>query len=182
MGMLTTSDIRWFPMRVTYNREMKIKECFDELGMECFIPMCYDLSASDIIEKKVLVPAIHNLIFVHSSQAAITKLKMERRAFFPIRYMMKRQGEGGGILTVPDKEMENFMRVASVDDDSVFYLDYNDYINKIGQRVRITAGRFKDVVGVIKRVKRNKHVVVQIEGIVAVAITYIPAEFLEEIG
>lgn len=96
--------------------------------------------------------------------------------------MMKRQSEGGGILTIPDKEMENFMRVASVDDDSVFYLDCNDYINKIGRRVRITAGRFKDVVGVIKRIKRNRHVVVQIEGIAAVAITYIPAEFLEEIG
>lgn len=180
--MHTASDVRWFPMRVTYNREMKIKECFDELGIECFVPMCYDFSDSSVVDKKTLIPAIHNLVFVHSSQAAITKLKMERRAFFPIRYMMKRQGEGGGILTVPDKEMENFMRVASVDDDSVFYLDYTDYINKIGQRVRITAGRFKDVVGVIKRIKRNKHVVVQIEGIAAVAITYIPAEFLEEIG
>lgn len=40
-------------------------------------------------------------------------------------------------------------------------------------------GDFVGVEGVIKRVKRNKHVVVQLEGLVAVAIAYIPGAYLQ---
>ena len=28
----------WFPMRVTYQREMKVKAELDRLGIECFVP------------------------------------------------------------------------------------------------------------------------------------------------
>jgi transcription antitermination factor NusG len=94
--------------------------------------------------------------------------------------MMRSQSNGGGVMTVPDREMENFIRVtSSIDDNCVFFLDNGDYLNKLGKRVRITAGRFKDVIGVVKRIKKNRHVVVQIEGIAAVAITFVPSEFLE---
>jgi transcription antitermination factor NusG len=44
--------------------------------------------------------------------------------------------------------------------------------------VRITGGPFKDVEGVVKRIKKNKSVVVQIEGIAAVAIAFVPANYL----
>ena len=33
----------WFPMRVTYSREMKVKGELDRLGIECFMPMTYRL-------------------------------------------------------------------------------------------------------------------------------------------
>ena len=82
------------------------------------------------------------------------------------------------IMRVPDPEMENFLRVARVEDDRVMFLDYNDFISKVGRRVRINEGHFAGVEGVIKRIKKNKHVVVQIEGVAAVAITFVPASFL----
>ena len=34
----------WFPMRVTYQREMKVKAELDRLGIECFIPMKYRIA------------------------------------------------------------------------------------------------------------------------------------------
>ena len=130
-----------------------------------------------------LVPAIHNLIFVRSNQDTITELKMSKRELSPLRYMMRETESGKTeIMTVPEKEMDDFIRVASVKNDSVFYVDASNYINKIGKKVRITSGQFKDDVGVIKRIKNNKCVVVRIEGIAAVAIAYIPARFLEEIS
>jgi transcription antitermination factor NusG len=48
----------------------------------------------------------------------------------------------------------------------------------LGRRVRITAGRFKGVEGVIKRIKKNKYFLIQIDGVAAVAITYVPADCL----
>lgn len=181
---LLRSERAWYPMRVTYGREVKVKEALDTLGIENFLPMHYELvDPGDGNKKRMLVPAIHNLIFIYDSREDITRLKTTKREFQPLRYITKRFAESidDNILTVPDSQMQNFIRVASVQDDSVMFLETGDYINKIGQRVQITEGYFAGVEGVVKRIKKNKHVVVQLEGLAAVAITYVPATCLREI-
>ncbi len=169
-------------MRVTYHREMKIKALLDELGVENFLPMHYELvETKKGGKKRVLSPAIHNLIFVKSTQEYLTHLKMCREEFAPMRYMMKKSVLGDSkseILQVPDKQMENFMRVASVQDDCVMFLDNNAFINKVGHRVKVNDGYFAGVEGVIKRINKNKRVVVQLEGVAAVAIAFVPASQL----
>ena len=171
--------IRWYPMRVTYHRELKIKQQLDTLGIDSFVPMHYDLADSSDGPRKTLVPAIHNLIFVHASQEVLTRLKMHRKEFDPMRDMRKTCPDGHRELRdVPDRQMENFIKVASAQDESVIFLDVRDSAN-MGRRVRITAGRFKGVEGVIKRIKKNKFFLIQIDGVAAVAITYVPADCLE---
>ena len=175
------SERAWYPMRVTYGREVKVKEALDNLGIENFLPMHYELvDPGDGNKKRMLVPAIHNLIFVHDSREDITLLKTTRREFQPLRYITKHFAESvaDSILTVPETQMRNFMRVASVQDDSVIFLDNSDYLSKVGRRVLITEGYFAGVEGVVKRIKKNKHVVVQLEGLAAVAVTYVPASCL----
>jgi transcription antitermination factor NusG len=172
----------WFPMRVTYHREMKIKALLDELGIESFVPQRYELVETKAAGKKrMLVPAIHNLIFVKSTQEQITYLKMTREAFAPMRYIMKRalsSDEKREILHVPDDQMNNFMRVASLQDDRIMFLDYSQLHNNIGKPVKIIDGYFAGVEGTIKRINRNKRVVVQIEGVAAVAIAFVPSSCL----
>ena len=175
------SERAWYPMRVTYGREVKVKEALDTLGIENFLPMHYELvDPGDGNKKRLLVPAIHNLIFIHDSREDITLLKTTRREFQPLRYITKHFAESvaDNILTVPETQMRNFMRVASVQDDSVIFLDNSDYLSKVGRRVLITEGYFAGVEGVVKRIKKNKHVVVQLEGLAAVAVTYVPASCL----
>ena len=74
------------------------------------------------------------------------------------------------------------MRVASRTDDSVMFLDDETIVGKEGKRVKIMGGVFEGVTGVIRRVKRCKRVVVEIEGVASVAIAYVSAEVLKEIG
>ena len=85
-------------------------------------------------------------------------------------------------MTVADREMENFMRVASRTDDSVMYLDDDTIVGKEGKRVEIMGGAFEGVTGVIRRVKRCKRVVVEIEGVASVAIAWVPVTLLKECG
>ena len=85
------------------------------------------------------------------------------------------------IMTVKDRQMENYMRVASMTDDSVMFLDDECVIGKEGKHVQIMGGIFEGVEGVIRRVKRCKRVVVELEGIASVAIAYVPAALLKEI-
>ena len=184
----------WFPMRVTYQREMKVKAELDRLGIECFVPMRYKVvelpfeklrirNGGDTELRRELVPAINNLIFVRSTQERISGLKASNEVLEPLRYMMDRTASREhAIMTVGDREMENFMRVASRTDDSVMFLDEETVVGKEGKRVEIMGGAFEGVKGVIRRVKRCKRVVVEIEGVASVAIAYVPAGMLKEIG
>ena len=177
----------WFPMRVTYQREMKVKAELDRLGIENFVPMRYKVVESqnggDTELQRVLVPAISNLIFVRSTQERMSELKRRNEVLEPLRYMMDyTASQEHAIMTVADGEMENFMRVASRTDDSVMFLDDETIVGKEGKRVEIMGGAFEGVKGVIRRVKRCKRVVVEIEGVASVAIAYVSAEVLKEIG
>lgn len=173
----------WFPMRVTYSRELKVKAELDRLGIENFLPMTYRLVDADTEHpRRELVPAINNLIFVRSSKSRISALK-STELLQPLRYIMDRTAkEEHTIMTVPDAQMQNFMRVAFRTDDSVLFLDDETVVGREGKRVLITGGVFDGITGVIRRVKRCKRVVVELEGIASVAIAFVPAVLLKEIG
>lgn len=171
----------WFPMRVTYQREMKVKAELDRLGIESFIPMMYKVVDGDMPQRE-LVPAISNLIFVRSTQERISGLKSSNKTLEPLRYMIDQTAQQPHtIMTIPDRQMQNFMRVASKSDDSVIFLDDESVVGKEGKRVMITGGAFEGVTGVIRRVKRCKRVVVEIEGVASVAIAFVPVVWLKEI-
>ena len=194
MGNVSGRDTRmcgdpkmWFPMRVTYQREMKVKAELDRLGIENFVPMRYKVMESqndgDTELRRVLVPAINNLIFVRSTQEQLSELKQTNEVLEPLRYMMDRTASlEHAIMTVADREMENFMRLASRTDDSVMFLDNETVVGKEGKRVEIMGGAFEGVTGVIRRVKRCKRVVVEIEGVASVAIAWVPVTLLKECG
>ena len=79
----------WFPMRVTYQREMKVKTELDRLRIESFVPMTYKMVDADTDNPcRKLVPAIRNLIFVQSTQERISHLKSSNEVLEPLRYMM----------------------------------------------------------------------------------------------
>ena len=177
----------WYPMRITYGRDermFRFKQQLDAEGIENFLPLCYKYRKTDNWDvAKKLTPAVHGLIFVHSTQEKLTELKMTRKEFDAMHYMTNRLSADAteNILTVPTSQMENFMRVASIQDDRFIYLENMDFVAKPGKKVRITAGDFTGVEGVIKRIKKNQCVVVQIEGIAAIALTFVPSAWLEEI-
>ena len=173
----------WFPMRVTYSREMKVKRELDRLEIENFVPMKYQLKDADTVHpRRELVPAINNLIFVRSTQERISGLKSSNEELYPLRYMMDHTaGDAHTIMTVSDAKMANFMRVASRTDDSVMFLDDDTVVGKEGRHVKIMGGAFEGVTGVIRRVKRCKRVVVELEGVASVAIAFVSPALLKEI-
>ena len=178
--------VLWYPMRVSYGREEKIKEALDTLNIRNFLPMQRQRGWVDDKGEphQKLVPAVRNLIFIHSSQEHITELKMFNKECDSLRYMTNpfSHSDDDYLLTVPDRQMENFIRVAAVQADSLFYLDPNaEFLRVPGRKVRITDGNFKDAIGTIKRIKNNKRVVVEIQGVVAVAITFVPTVWLDPI-
>ena len=85
-----------------------------------------------------------------------TRMCGDPKAWFPMRVTYQREMKVKAEL---DRlGIENFMRVASVTDDSVMFLDEETVVGKEGKRVEIMGGPFVGVTGVIRRVKRCKSI------------------------
>lgn len=163
----------WYAMRVTYSREMVVKRYCDANEIDNFVPMAYKFEEKNGAVVKKLEPVVRNLIFIKSPRHYINELKLR----FPLRYIMDHCTDHP--MIVPEKQMQNFMTVANRCDQPIVYLDANELNSKIGTRVRINAGVFKGVEGKLVKVRNNKRVVVQIEGLVIVATHYIHPSYLE---
>mgnify|MGYP002895211550 FL=1 len=81
---------------------------------------------------------------------------------------------------IPDREMELFMQITSADTSDLEYFSDEAIDYRSGDKVRVTGGPFKGAEGYIKRIRGNRRLVVALEGIIAVATTYIPGCFLEK--
>lgn len=182
--MINPDEIKWFPMRVTYGRELMIKEHLDKDNIECFLPMRYEIVENEGERCRKLIPAVSNLIFIHSNVSTLNDMKAYNVDYASLRYIMRNvtYDQVHEIMTVSDNAMANFIKLAKVPDDKIIYLTPGEYLTKhVGKRVTIVDGPFAGVNGVIKRIKRNKHVVVQLDGIIAAAIDFVPNDYLIEI-
>ena len=176
------SIVNWFPMYCTYGSELNVKSELDRLKVENYIPMVCQQVERDGEKRRELVPAIHNLIFVHESQQEITRLKMFNKQCTHMQYMVHRPSvasDRSEIIVVPDVQMDNFIRLTSVMSDDLVYLKYTDFLDKVSQRVRVIDGNFTGAEGVIKRIKKDRVVVVLVKGVAAVAITHLPPSYLQ---
>ncbi len=167
----------WFAIRVTYNRELKVKADLDARGITSFVPMQYRREERNGVMVKRLVPSVHNLIFIHITPSRMKEYKMSTE--LPIRYIMDRETRKPVI--VPTAEMENFIKVAGTYEEKLIYLTPNPGDFATGERVRIIGGMFAGAEGIFVRIKGDRRVVVNIEGLVAVATTFVHPSMIEKI-
>lgn len=163
---LTT--VRWFVMRA-YKSEKKAEEKLKGIdGLEYFIPKCYAVRVYHGVKSKRLVPVIPSLVFVHASHIQITEFK--KRYNF-LQFVMSKKSTGSEYLIVPDTQMESFMKVSLQYEENISYYNPEELDLRKGCRVHIHGGKFDGVTGVFMRVqgKRNRRVVVLLEGVMAAA-------------
>lgn len=168
---------QWFAIRVTYNREMKVKRELDSMRIENFLPMKYRMVTRGERRVKELVPAIHNLIFVNITASDLKEYKATTT--LPIRYIMNRETREP--IVIPQQQMDNFIAVAGNETEQLIYLEPNIANFKKGDKVRITGGVFEGAEGYFMRIKGDRRVVVCINGIAAVATTFIHPSLVEKI-
>ena len=167
----------WYPLRVTYNRELKVKEDLDARGVTNFVPMQYRREERGGVMVKRLVPSIHNLIFIKMKPSEM--IEYRKTTDLPVRYIMNREKHIP--ITVPDREMENFIKVAGTYNEKLIYLNPDPGDFSEGERVRIIGGEFEGAEGIFVRIKRDRRVLINIQGVVAVATTHVHLSMLEKI-
>ena len=173
MGKNEPEAKQWFAIRVTYSREMALKEYLDRCRMESFIPMSYKEVIKGERKVRKLVPVIHNLVFVRSTREKLDEMKRDISLKVPIRYIMDRETRRP--LVVPDRQMHSFIAVAGAYDEQIVYLDPTIV------SLRIVGGVFSGVEGIFIRIKGDRRVVVSIEGVMAVATAFVHPSLIEPV-
>ena len=169
---IDSSELHWFPMRVANHRELRVRDELQRLNIEHYLPLKWGQRTYGGHLRRVQVPAL-NLIFVHSTQQEITRQKMFNQELSYLRYKMNTchgDGTNSEIMTVPDRDMQCFMLATRRIDDRVKYLTYTDFFDKTGRKVKIIDGDFAGIEGEIKRIQKDRVVVVCIRGIAAVSL------------
>lgn len=182
MNKIEKNAVAWYVLRVTYQREITASKKLDELGIENYVPTI----RSKIRNEKGLAigwktePLVHNYIFVHDSYSNILTIKQGNLDY--LRFVMGKDDEGLNSVPqyVPDKQMSDFIKVVRTMGSKP--VDPNIDLRK-GDKVRVLTGPFEGVEGVFVRMpnRHEKRVVVQIEGVAAVATQTLNASDVEKL-
>jgi len=151
---------RWYAAKVFYNRMQPIRERLVEDRVEYFIP-----------------EVIASLVFFHVEEEYLSKFEQDNFS----RLWVYRDPLTRKPTPIPEREMEVFIFVCSAGKQGLTYLGDDKPEYHQGDLVRVTEGPFKGAEGHIKRIKKDRRLVVSIRGIAAVATTYIHPQFLETI-
>lgn len=168
--MSADMENRWYALRATYSRELKVQSSLNELGVRTFVPMMW----KKVSDQKKLVPAVNNLCFVYWNRTSIDSYISSYGDKSPVNYYWDRTRNQP--LVIPHQAMEDFIKVASSMDEDLIYLTEITEKLREGQKVEVIEGPFKGVVGKIVRIKKNRRVLVELPGFLAVTTNYINPE------
>ena len=175
------NQTRWYALRVSYSRALKVQEKLNSLGVKTFVPMMWVNKEINGKRRKKLVPAVQNLCFTFWSRNKIQEfIDLNGGDTCPAHFYWDRTKHAP--MEIPQKAMEDFIRVASeIDKDIVFLPRVADKFCE-GQQVTILDGPFRGVTGKVVRVRKSRRVLVELPGLLAVATTYIAPSLLKAVG
>ncbi len=174
-------ETHWYALATSYCRELKLRSYLDTRGLETYIPMKYEFREKNGRRERVLKPAIHNLIFVRSDRATLRSIKLvttgSDSSFRWIMDTIKKEP-----IVISDRQMQSFVKVCDSRLDGISYFNNKDvsYFTK-GDKVRVASGPFEGIEGYLTRIHKDRCVVVVIDGLAAVATTFVHPSMLEKI-
>lgn len=177
------NDEAWYAMRVTYGRELKNQAAMNG-KFETFIPKCYKTVERFGKRHYELTSCISNLLFVYGTKNQIEEERQKQaeikndKKWHLLNFIMNHENK---MITVPNKQMEDFIRVSNLPAEELIPLDIREGESLTGQRVKVIDGPLVGIEGFIKRIEGNKRVVVTIDGMLATALKFISPSLLTKI-
>ena len=196
------SKLNWYALKVFYGKVFEIEARLADMDLETYIPVRKDLlkgedhmralrrlatpddrrrdnqfiQAGPLIYKRV--PVVSSLLFV---RAPVDRIK-EVEACVKEKGFVYRTADRQAFAVIPDKQMAMFQLVCSSGAEGLdFFADDDLTRYKAGDKVRVLEGPLKGAEGYIKRIRKDRRLLVSIEGFIAVATSFIPPQFLEKL-
>lgn len=165
----------WFSIGCTsLQKELKVRDDARQYGLQAFVPLTYVVKTHRGQKHRTLVPAVSKLLFVKGTLEEVKDYIQHAHYLVFIRKSTFSNKED--YLTVPTKAMEDFIAVTENHEEHVTYFRPEEISLQEGDKIRIKGGFYDGREGIIMRIKgkRNKHLVVQIPGVLIAAIELSP--------
>ena len=170
-SLIDDNQPQWFVMRDLKRPNAKILayKFLADKGMEVFTPLTRRLNDKREWEEK---PLIHGLLFVHETRKNLN-LVVDKSPTLQYRYLPKKRQEP---MTVPDADMERFIRAIKATDSPRYYLPEEISPKMYGRRIRVGGGPFDGYEGflITTRGSKIKRLLVELPGFFAVGVEVNP--------
>ena len=154
-------DSRWYALRAFWNKAQPLMRQAQEAGHRVYYADC-----------------LSNIFFINCPVEWLISFKKSHLSDFMI------YTEAGGTKPAPirEQEMDTFIMVTSVQYNNPDIEVLEPKIQyAMGDQVRVTDGIYKGAIGTVKRIKKDRKLIVAITGVAVVAISHIPMCYLEKI-
>ena len=171
-------EVRWYALRAFWNKTQPLMREANEAGYRTY----YAIRTIDSIKEGKLEyadePLVPSLFFIKCHLSWLTEFKQKHFN----QFMIYNDKPGGKPAPIRDEEMDVFIRVTSVhnNNNDVEVLEPKPQYAQ-GDLVRVTEGVYKGTTGIVKRIKKDRKLLVAITGVAVVAISHIPMCYLEKI-
>ena len=151
---ITDSDnIPWYAIRTFNCQEQKVSRYLKERRVIHFIPMTYSTDkAKDGNSKPVLVPAIHNLLFIQKQGSEQDMVQILQDCTIPVSIF--RQPGSNKLCEITPHEMEELRLLCDPEYPTSKYMTQPEAEAMIGKEVRVVKGPFKGSTG--KLIRKDK--------------------------
>ena len=202
-------DKKWYAIKVFFNKVFRMEDILSDMNLETYLPVQkerlkgqeylkvskmlalvddnhrkdsrYIQDGAFIYERK---PLVASLIFVRADDAGIrdvdTRIKEEMILGRMLGFIYKSAYFKKWAI-IPDKQMDSFRVLTENGGDGLTFFTANLVKLAQGDKVRVIDGPLKGAEGYIKRIKKDRRLLVCVEGVIAVATSYIPDRMLEKI-
>ena len=172
--------LHWYALKVFYNRVVHLKSLLPA-GIESYVPVhtveTHEHGRLSYTEE----PLIPSLMFVRCNAEWLVAFKRDHNEDF--MYYTAKDPDGNNVPgPIRDEEMRSFILVTSAEAGrgaTYFGADAPEY--HTGDRVRVTGGIYAGAEGYIKRIKKDRKLIVAVSGVAVVAVSYIHPDFLEKL-
>lgn len=164
----------WFVMRdlKRANAKLPAYKLFQERKIPVFTPMKWRLGVEKGKKVRREVPYIQDLLFVHDTRANIDPI-VEGIATIQYRWQRNKYREP---MTVPDVEMERFIRAVNATEFPKYYLPEEITPAMLNRKIRIVGGSLDGYEGTLvsTRGSKVKRLLVELPGLLAVGVEVEP--------
>lgn len=171
MSETKSSEQLWYTLAcTTTRRELKVRDDARRYGLRSFVPLKYEVKQIRGHEQRLLVPVLSRYIFVKGTLEELQDYIAN--AHYIVYLQRSTFSNYREYLTVPTKIMEDFIAITEHNEEHITYFQPQEIRLNVGDQVRIKGGIYDGREGVIMRIKgkRNRHLVVQIPGVLIAAI------------
>jgi len=202
--------LNWYAMKVFYNKVFELEDLLQNMDVTTYLAaskvqlkgeaflaarkrltMLFEEHKTDnrfIVEGPFIyqmVPMVTSLLFFRTTPemvADIDKMLWEASAMGKPKGFIYKSADRTSFAVIPDAQMAAFRLVTESGASGLEFFADDDLARFAkGTRVRVVDGPLKGAEGYIKRIRRDRRLLVCIEGIIAVATSYIDPKNLQKI-